>query len=537
MVLPPPSSYTLKSFRWLADWDRDGTYGAANADISSYVLQCEYRWGMNKAYQEVAPPARMVLTLDNSSGAWSVAKSTATFSSLFKKGVLVKMSFTNTGDQVRDRFIGTITDLQLLPGIRGQNIAILTVEDPMLRLLNTEYYSPLLTNVTTDAALSQLFEDATIAYPYPHQYWMLGIDGASELESTTTVFENTITDFETGGTTLAFVGDNADGGSGVSAQAYLRDVVLAEAGGKLFWDAVNGKFVFWNRYHVSDIDTSLAASAGEVVLDAPIEYHFADDLNNIMNVEYELKQVGTSADILYTSPNLPLSIIAGNTRKFTARYQDPDVPTARVGGINMIPPLAGLDYIANTASDGSGSDVTSNLGISVQFNASSANITLYNSTAATLYVTKLQLRGTALISHARETAQFVDGVSVFAYGEFRRRMFLPLVQSAEFAQDYATALVSRFRTPLSRFERLTRDLTFEPNAAALSVTVGSVFKYHDEKLEDDDTVYMVVGEEGLIRGGNNWQVTYVLEPVERNVFWILGVTEHSELGETTILAL
>src|SRR5690606_39790537 len=93
---------------------------------------------MNTAYQEVAPPARMVLTLDNSSGAWSVAKSTATFSSLFKKGVLVKMSFTNTGDQVRDRFIGTITDLQLLPGIRGQNIAILTVEDPMLRLLNTE---------------------------------------------------------------------------------------------------------------------------------------------------------------------------------------------------------------------------------------------------------------------------------------------------------------------------------------------------------------------------------------------------------------
>lgn len=545
MVLPPPSEYALRSFAFTADWDRDETYDHALSDISSYVLRCEYRYGMMESYQEFAPPARMLLTLSNHDGDWSVAKSGATFAGVFAKGVLVRLRFTyetGAGTTSETRFIGAISQIQLTPGRLGENTATLIIEDPMLRLLDSEYHPPLLTDVTTDQALSKPFDDAVLGFPYPHSYWLLGVEGASELETTTTIFENTLVDFETGATTLAYVGDNADAGRGTSIQSHLRDVVRSEAGGKFFWNAPTRKFKFWNRNHVSNINPTLSITidSWQMVLDAPTEYHFADDLLNVVEVTYELKTLGTPATILYTAPNVPITLQAGVNRKFTARYQDPAAPTARTGGINMIPPLAGFDYVANSASDGSGNDVTSTLVISTEFNASSATITLYNSSASPLYVTTLQLRGTPLNAHAKETATSLDGISIFSNGFHYKTVALPLIESAEFAQDYASTIVSHFKSPISRFGRLTRDLTYEPPGGAgglLSLKVGSTFKFYDPKLEDSYEPYIVVGEEGVIQQGNQWQVTYVIEPIQRAVFWTLGRTNRSELGETTILAL
>lgn len=554
------SFYQVTTFQWLADWDRDETYGHMLSNISAYVLACQYRMGMDTAFKEVAPPARMTLTLNNAAGAWSVAKTGATFASVFKKGVLVKFSYNYdvlndsgevTSSDITDWFIGTITQIQLSSGALGDKTAILTVEDPTLLLQDAEYHPPLLTNVTTDAAIERLFDDGAIAYPYPNNYWLLEVPGASELESTTTLFEHTLTDFDTGQTTLAYSGDQADGGGrGISCLSFIRDMVASEAGGKFYWDARTGKFIFHNRNYVTEWNeaTSPFLTAAMVLHDpTPPEYHYADDLINEVELSYQLRKVGSSTEILFTSANVPMSISANSTRTFRARYVDPDAPTARVGGLDMIPPTPGQDYTVNSASDGSGSDQTGSVTASVTFDANSANVNIINPTASTVYVTLFQLRGTKLSSYAQETARQVDGLSIFNNGRYSYAASIPVVESSEFASDYARTILSHFSQPIARYGRITRSMNqrTDDSGGVLPVIlgrgVGDVIYYRDDFLDSlGYQTYLVVGEEGTVipgEVGGVWDATWVLEHATRLTFWALDVTARSELGETTILAL
>lgn len=555
------SLYEVTTFEWLADWDRDASYDHALSNISAYVLSCSYRTGSDAPFKEIAAPARMVLTLDNSTGAWSVEKTGATMENVFKKGVLIKMSFNAnilnettfavTGTFQTTWFIGTITQLVLSTGVRGEQIAALTVEDPMLLLQDTEYHPPLLTDVTTDQAIAELFDEGAIAYPYPHRYWLLDVPGASELETTTTLFNHTITNFDTGQTTLAYSGDQADGqGTGISCRSFIADIVASEAGGRFYWNAQTGKFVFLNRYYVSEYDDTTIPffTADSVVLDpTPPVYRYSDDLVNVIELSYQIRKVGNSAEILFTSTNVPISISAGATRPFRARYVDPDVPTARVGGLNMINPAPGVDYVANTASDGGGTDVTTSMGVSVQFSANSASVSITNPTAATAYITTFQLRGTKLSSYAQETALQLDGTSIYNYGKHSRAMQIPVVQSQEFASDYARSIVSRFSVPIARYERVTRNMMARTSDSGgllpliLGRTVGSVVYYRDDHLDSNGYVsYLIVGDEGTITpgyAGGAWDSTWILEPVSQATYWALDVGGRSELDQTTILAL
>ena len=54
------------------DWDRDDTYGHASSDVSDRVINgMNWTNGMGSSYEEVAPPARLQLTLSNHDGALS----------------------------------------------------------------------------------------------------------------------------------------------------------------------------------------------------------------------------------------------------------------------------------------------------------------------------------------------------------------------------------------------------------------------------------------------------------------------------------
>lgn len=551
MVLPSNPPTMLRSVTLEADWGRDGTYSDPLSDISIYMLAVEYRYGLSKPYQEMAQPARMQVVLDNSTGAWSVGKIGALFSGAFKKGALVRLRYTywdGADYQTATRFIGTLSQVMPDSGeLFGKRTATLIVEDPTLRLQDAEYVPPLLTNVTTDTAIKRVFDDAAIVYPYPHRYWMLGVVGASELGSTTTLFDHDITDFTTGISVLPYTGDNADEGRGVSALSFIRDVVAAEMGGRFYWDAPTGKYKFLSRQQYSSARATIDLDSYIVQEPAP-EYHYADDLRNQVTISYELKSLKPASQILYSAGNVPFSLSAGQARQFTVRYQDPLEPTARVGGTDMITPVATTDYLANTLANGTGSNLTAFVLLTVEFRANSAIINLINSSNVTMYITLLQLRGTPLVSYGKETIYNQQNDSVFAYGEFPYSMNLPLVESAMAVEDYALLIVNRFGNPISRHERVTIVLSALPfqslSQAILLIKVGDTVTYYDPLLqlanyvdgEYREPAYMVVGEEGRITGRHKWESTFILEPAVRNVFWLLGVAGRSELDSTTLLA-
>src|SRR3990167_892142 len=76
------------------DFDRDASYDHANSDITSYVLDMIWNNGMTDGAQEFAAPAQLTLKLDNSTGAFNLEESGATFYTLFAEGQLIRVRAT-----------------------------------------------------------------------------------------------------------------------------------------------------------------------------------------------------------------------------------------------------------------------------------------------------------------------------------------------------------------------------------------------------------------------------------------------------------
>lgn len=515
----------------LADWGRDGTFGHAASDITAYAQDFTIQTGFARAYEDVAPPARLTLVLNNGGGAWSPENAASPFYGLIRPRVLIKVVATY-GVKTDTLFLGGLSELQVAPGVLGDRTALLIAEDPMLQLLDAEYNPPFAENVRVDEALSALFEEPTVIYPYAHNYWILDY---SALE-TFALYENTITDLETAYTTLNFVGDNAEReGVGISAQGFVRDMVAAECGGKFLWDVAQGKFVFWNRARFIN-----AAGSGMITLTSDQitfgRYLYAEDVSNKYTVYFEPREIGAPATVLWTQGSAA-SIPAGETREYNARYRDVNVPSASVGAKDCILPLANTDYTANTADDGSGDDRTAAVVVWAEFGATSARIVVQNPTSERVYLTSLQVRGTPITAYAREFVTTIVPASIAENGLIERTVDVPALDDRDFAQTYADALANRFGNRSGRFEEI--GFVANDSAALMGYTlddgIGTVFSLADTHLSNDETDYVVIGERHEVRANTQQHnVTWIAEPLQGSRYWVLEDATLGILGDARL---
>lgn len=523
----------LSNYRIQADWGRDLGFDHAQSDLTDDVIAVQYTYGLTQPFEEVAPPSQMVVTLNNGDGKYFVEDAGSPLYNVFRKGVLVRLQRLVSGNW-RTVYVGTLEVLQVTPTVNPPKIAQITVGDPMRALEDAEYLPPLQIGVSTGEALTTLFESGVVVHPYPHLYWMVGIPGSSEVGTTTRVFEVEILDADNGHTLLAQVGDNADEGFGVSAAGFLRDVVASELGGRFFFNPkahanAFGTFEFWDRYHLSGLATAIDISA-IAQEEAPPVYRVGDDIINHVEINYEPRVIGGAGSVLYTQTSAA-SLAPGQGRTFVAHYRDLDVQSARVGGMDMIDPIPTIDYTANSAQDGSGTDLTASLGVAIRFDGGSAEVTLFNNATIPLYVTHFQLRGTPITSFQRETATASDGQSIADYGLHKRVLNINFLGYNEQAQIYAQALLGRFKTPIGRVERVTlRNATLldQPSLMGLGVVCDL------PGVSSGETRYVIMGVEHLLDATTGDDLlTLVLEPLQRLTYWVLGIAGQSEVGVTT----
>lgn len=496
-------------------------------NITTYVRALSFSDGMETAYKGLPIPARCVIALDNAGKHWLPEYASSPLYGHISKGALVFVEADHLGTTY-PLWRGTIADIQV-SGDDTDPVCLITAEDGM-SLINTATYEPeLLTDVLTGTALSTLFETGILAYPYAGAFCLLDAAGYAELDSTARLYDDYITDFDAGKTRLAYIGDNLDAGSGIGAQNYIASAIGAEAGGRLFWNAATGKYVYHDR-HRDILQAGSYTALARTDVDS-VRYAWGDRVVNRLTINYLPRRLGSPGTVMYSMENLPVRLAPNAVRAITAAYRVGD-SVGTTGGIDMIYPVAGTDYAAASEvnknnSDGSAQDRTGSLAVLVAFGANSARITITNTGSDTINVTSFQLRGTPLIADARATVTSVDGSSIGANGLHENAMDIPALSDGAFVQQYADYTVRRFKTAFGRLESVRyaghRSSTALTNA--LSLTCGSFVEIDDAYLDNAQTKYVVVGRSHEIGVEmNTHYVTLVLQPVERQIFAILNAS-------------
>lgn len=421
-------------------------------------------------------------------------------------------------------------------GSFGSKITV-TVEDAMLKLLDAEYAPPLLTDTTVDAAISRMLVDGVIRWPYGHVGVLLDVQGTNVLDHTAKIYGHAISSFETGKTTLDYLGDLSDKGKGVSAQGYLRDLIAAEGGGRLWWEARQGKFLFHNRHHDGLNDTVAATYTNSDFMDWQPAH--ADGIKNEVTVNYTSRSVGSADSVVWRYKQVPFQLKNGEKRTFNARYFDPNNDKARVGVRTGTIPAKGVDYIANAAENGGGADLSHKVTFSAQFNAAAAKVIVSNNSGSDVWITYLQLRATPFIWQD-EQVKVKDGNSIKQYGYSPMPpKNIRVLTDAEFAEQLAKYWLGKFKDPITRIT----SARFNGSTPAAHRTMG-LARVIGDKITLTDTFsshnadYVIVGEQHRVwDAGYKHEVTWTLKPVSRESIFKLDVTAKDKLDSGNKLGL
>jgi hypothetical protein len=251
------------------------------------------------------------------------------------------------------------------------------------------------------------------------------------------------------------------------------------------------------------------------------------------------REVDAAATSILFDLDRYIQIGAGATKTITGRYRDPNQEAVSVSGKDMVTPVATTDYLMNTASDGSGSDITADLDVTASYGANGVEYELTNNNASTGYITKLQARGKGVYVYrpVEYSAEYSTGIS--ADGRRTLNIAMPYQDNPLAGESFAEVLLDIYAT-----KRLVLTaVEYIPNKSA---DLMSAFMF----LNVGDRIPIEISEKGissefviqsinftLSPGGFYW-CRYGLIPesiLPASDFWRLGEAGYSELGETTKL--
>jgi len=446
----------LGIYRYWLDVDRDGTFSNPASEITTYVISTNFSWGLTDAYQEFANPAAMQMTLDNSTRIFNPSREDSVYYNGINKGTMVRIRAEFNGEFFEADY--KVTAIQLTAGASSynaetQNMNItLAGTDAMWRLLDAEFKPMFQEDVRVDEAMQTVFDRAVIAYPYEGMYATLDL---STLNDCSLLDSSITTDFEEARQTLTEVGDNSDTGMGISAQGFLRELLLAEAGGRFWFNPPTNKFTFHNRWHdtqnfipVFEMNTGMCLRDSMTLL-------YGDDLINDVTINYSPRQYGVANSTIWESDQVPIRLFPEEVVTITGRYRNPDNEAERIGATDVHPPLAGTDYDAWNAVELELVNLLADLQLSFVDNASSGDITMTNRGQDVMWVHMLKVRGTPIYIHNPETVQRTDLESINQHDRHATVRDIKLMTDVNDAEGYANLIIKRFKTPRTRFPSVT----------------------------------------------------------------------------------
>jgi len=257
-----------------------------------------------------------------------------------------------------------------------------------------------------------------------------------------------------------------------------------------------------------------------------------DDATSVL---YELTTTGST-------PSIPPS----STITINCPYREASINAYRVAAQTIESLVSGTDWIANSASDGSGSNLTSDVAVTVKTQAANAvdlEITNNNITS-TAYLTTLQIRGTAISDVTETVMSATDAVSMNKYGERDSRIDMKYESNAgEFGNEIANWVLNIYKDPryvVNGFQiasntsdyMMSQSLAREPGDKIIFAETMTGITTTDSGVE---VGYFVNGVRITIAPGGIITTSWVLAPATATQAWVLDQVGSSELGITTNL--
>lgn len=134
----------------------------------------------------------------------------------------------------------------------------------------------------------------------------------------------------------------------------------------------------------------------------------------------------------------PIFLAAGASVTVQIPYRDPNNKALNVAGFNMQPPEEGTDYTFNSLKDGSGADLTSDLGVSPAYGSSEVYTTFSNNGLVDGWVLAYQAVGYGL--YAYDTVSYVAEDATVEFGAETLELDMPYqvdpIKAQVFSQFY-----------------------------------------------------------------------------------------------------
>lgn len=215
---------------------------------------------------------------------------------------------------------------------------------------------------------------------------------------------------------------------------------------------------------------------------------------------------------------------------------------SQLASTNLTTPVSGTDWVANSASDGSGSSMTSDIAMTVSVTgANTAVLQFVNSAVNTAYLTTVQIRGIALRDDSATTLSDKDATSITAYGEQDVRINMPYESDANVG-----LAIAKWQNSVNKDVRNTvPSVTFVGNASA-TLMEQSLLREPGDKIGLVESMTGTLGSgKGFFIQGVDWSldlgsiitVTWSLIPADWAVgdAWILSEEAGDPFSASSIL--
>ena len=507
----------VASYKLQVDWSDDGDFLDVGESIAiGRVRRIDCFRGRDNASQLTGRSiaGRLMAVLDNRSGDYNSFNTGSPIAGNMLPGREVRLLGTSAGLTDQPIWRGFLLRIIPQPITGGDNVVLLEAVGPLGQINLDQIALGMKTARRTDLLIGDLLDDA--GWPA----------AARSLD----VGQTTITRYW------------ADRQYPLNAIQQVED---AEAG--FLWETDDGKIGFKERRArlsgaaLTSQATFSDAAAAAKPYSAIEQLDPLDSIFNLFEAEIQLYTVGALATLwtlAESGASSPLITPNGGSLTFWARYPNPISPTDAFAVDVWTTPVATTDYTANSAADGSGTNLTSSIAIVATKFSNSMKLVVTNNHASTAaYLTLLQARGTPVLGKDPVVVRAENTASQTSYGERlwpARSRFIPTTAEG---QDWADFHLSIYKDPIAMLsmsffanrsqamldEMLTRDIGDR-------VTVVAQNKA-DLDINRDFFIEAIRHE---INNDRLHNVTFLLSDAEQfSDFWVLGT---STLGNNTRLA-